>query len=448
VSGRTLRSALVAALGVVLLAAAAGADWLEPDPTLRDAQETLARAIRDTVQSATPPRLDSLGVALIRLGRLDEAAPVLQRALSAAPGDPAAMAGLGRIALWRDDQLGTAESLLAQVAAADPAARADLFATRLRRGEYAAAAEMAEAVDQGGRAPLLQALARARDVCTLVAGPEVEHLRFVRAWPVPLVKVRLNGQPVLMAVDTGVGDLLVDESAARRTKVEIMPSQTQVRWDGAHLAVRNALVQRIALGGMQLERVPAGVINLHRWSLETNPQGETVAGVIGLNVLRLFRPTLDQRRLELVLARPGRAWIAPAGAQRIAFQVWGENDLTVYGAIGGGRRMAMLLASGLPGCELGATADVFGEFGMRAGSVARAVTGVGNRIGGTSWTKVTVPSLAVGPLARDRAQGCVGALDAGETWPWGARRDAVLGGAFFRGRSVTIDWAGHALIVE
>src|SRR5207244_6264452 len=122
-------------------------------------------------------------------------------------------AGLGRVALWRDDQLSIAESLLAGVAGSNPEARADLFATRLRRGDYAAAAEMAEAVDQGGRAPLLQTLARARDVCTLVAGPEIEHLRFARAWPVPLVKVRLNGQPVLMAVGTGVSDLLVDESA-------------------------------------------------------------------------------------------------------------------------------------------------------------------------------------------------------------------------------------------
>src|SRR5439155_14755455 len=102
---------------------------------------------------------------------------------------------------------------------------------------------------------------------------------------------------------------------------------------------------------------------------------------------------------ELTLARPGRPWTPPAGAQRIRFEVWGESDLTVYGAVGGGRRMAMLFASGLPGCELGATADVLAEFGVRSGSMARAVTSVGNRIGGTSWTKVTVPSLAVGPLA-------------------------------------------------
>ena len=272
------------ALAALLLAGAAAADWLTSDPSLRDAQDALAHALRDTTQGATAPQLDSLGTLLLKLGRVDDAARVLQRALAARPGDPAAAAGLGRIALWRDDQLGTAESLLAGPAAAYPEARADLFATRLRRGDYAAAADMAEAVDQGGRAPLLQALAHARDVCTLVAGPEIEHLRFVRTWPVPLVRARLNGQPVLLAVDTGAGDLIVDESAARRNRVEMMPSQTQLRWDGTHVAARNAVVQRLWLGGMQLERVPAGVVNLHRWSLTTNPQGETVGGVIGITV--------------------------------------------------------------------------------------------------------------------------------------------------------------------
>ncbi len=437
------------ALGALLCTGLAAADWLAPDPSMRDAQASLERAIRDTTGGTpTPPRLDTLAVALMRLGRLDEAAPLLQRALAATPGDLSAAALLGRIALWRDGDAARAESLLAGPAASDPQARADLYAARLRGGNYAAAADMAESVDQGGRAPLLQALARARDVCTLVAGPEVERLHFVRMWPVPLVRVRLNGQVVLMAVDTGAGDLIVDESAARRTKIDLMPSQLQVRWDGGQVAARNALVQRLGLGGMQLERVPAAVVNLHRWSLETNPQGETVGGVIGLNVLRLFRPTLDFGRVELRLARPGRPWTPPAGAARIPFQVWGENELTVHGAISGGRRMAMLFASGLPGCDVGAPSDVFAEFGVRAGGVQSAVTGVGNRLGGRTYPMVTVPALAVGPIARDHVSGCVGALDSGELWSHNTRRDAVLGGAFFRGKRVTIDWERHTLVVE
>ena len=447
-AGRVRKAAPTLIAALALLAAPALADWLAPDPSLKQAQETLARALTDTTQSTTAPRLDSLGRALVRVGRLEDARPVFDRALALSPGDPAASAGLARIALWKDDRLGLAESLLAGVAATDPQARADLFATRLRRGAYAAAADMAEAVDQGGRAPLLRRLAEVRDVCTLVAGPEIERLRMQRAWPTPIVQVKLNGETVLMAVDTGAGDLLLDEGAARRTKVELMPSQTQALWDGTHVAVRNALVQHLALGGMQLERIPAAVLKLHRYSLDVNPQGQDVAGVIGLNLLRLFRPAIDQKHMQLELARVGRAWRPPAGAQEIPFEVWGENELTVHGTVAGGRRLALLFASGLPGCDFGAPASQLEEFGIRPTTVSRAVGGASRRLGGSSWPHVVVPSLAVGPIARDRISGCSGALDAGEQWPGGTRRDGLLGGTFFRGRRVTIDWERHSLVVE
>jgi hypothetical protein len=54
----------------------------------------------------------------------------------------------------------------------------------------------------------------------------------------------------------------------------------------------------------------------------------------------------------------------------------------------------------------------------------------------------------VGPLARDRVPGWSGALDAAEMWRHGVRRDALLGGEFFRDRRLTIDWQRHELVVE
>lgn len=444
-----VRAAVLAALALAIGVSPAAADWLAPDASWRDAELAVRLAEHDTTgQSGNAARLDSLGAALLRVGRFDDAAPVLLRALALSPGDVTAHAGLARIALWRDDALGVAESLLTPVAAADDGARADLYAVRIRRGAYAAAADLAERVDDGGHAPQLRALAEAHDVCTLQAGPEVALLPFARAWPVPLVRVRVNGQSVLMAVDSGVGDLIVDESAARRARVDLMPSQRQVLWDGSRIAARNAVVAHLALGGMQLERVPATVVNLHRWSLVTNPQGETVGGVIGLNVLRLFRPTLDWRAQRLELARPGRPWKPPGAALEVPFQIWGVSELTVFGRIGGGRRMAMLLATGLPGCALGAPETVLEEVGLKAGAFSRAMGGAAGRIGGQSWPQVTVPAVSVGPLSRDHVIGCAGALDAGELWPYGVRRDAVLGGEFFRGRRMTFDWERHRLVIE
>lgn len=443
-SPRALAGALVAAgaLGAALLARAA---WLEPDPSFKAAQLALRDATRDTIgHAADPERLDSLAVALLRIGRLDDAEKLFHRVLDAAAGDPEAHAGLGKLALFRG-RAAEAETLLAGAAPDDDLARADLFAARLRLGEYGAAAEMAEAVDQPGRVSLLQELASGG--AYLVGNPREVRLAFTRTWPVPIVRVSLNGQSVLMAVDTGAADLLIDEGAARRCNIHPLPAEATAWWSGNRIAVRCAMVPKIELGGIRVERVPAGVLSLHRYTLENNPQAEPLAGIIGINLLRRFVPTLDYQGQRLIL-RPGGTAYAPTGsAQRVPFEIWGENELTVYGSIAGGRRMAMMLASGLPGAAAGAPQEVFDELGIKPGAGANLGKG-GVWLRGESWPAVTVPTVSVGQRVRDRLPGWSGAMEHGELWRHGVRRDALLGGLFFRGLRVTIDWRSHALVLE
>lgn len=441
------RVALAAALVLLPCAgvAPARADWLQPDPSFREAQLGLREAIRDTAGHAgEPARLDSLAVALLRLGRLDDAEKLFRRVLDAAPGDDAAHAGLGKLALFRD-RASEAESLLAGAAPENDLARADLFAARLRLGEYGAAAEMAEAVGQAGRAPLLNELAVGG--AYLVTNPRDVRVPFVRMWPVPLVRVRLNGQSVIMALDTGAGDLLIDDSAGRRCAVKTLPSETQTLWSGTRVAVRNGLVGRLEIGGIVIERVPAGVLPLHRYSLEINPQSESVAGVIGINLLRRFTPTLDYVAQRLVLRQAGTAYTPPGTAYRVPFEIWGENEVTVYGTIGGGRRMAMVLASGLPAAGAGAPQEVFDEVGVKPGMGAGLAKG-GAWLRGDPWLPVNVPTLSLGQRVRDRLPGWSGAMEHGELWRHGVRRDALIAGAFFRNLRVTIDWRARALVIE
>jgi hypothetical protein len=429
------------------LAPAALADWLQPDPSYRDAQFLLRAALRDTVgQPGNAARLDTLGVALLRLCRLGDAEAVFRRVLALDPRDQAARAGLGKLALFRD-RAAEAESLLAGPAQDDPAALADLFAAKLRRGDWAGAARLAEPASQPGRAELLDLMAT-EGSWEFAGLPAETRVRWSRAYPVPLVKVQLNGQGVLMALDTGAGDLLLDAAAARRCGVRVLDSQAIAFWSGQRMAVRNAMVQRLEIGGIRARKIPAGVLSLRRWSLEVNPQGEAVAGIIGLNFLRRFTPTLDYHSLRLELRAPGIACSPAPGARRVPFELWGENELTVYGSLSGGRRMAMLVQTGVPGCGVGAPSEVFDEVGVKRGAVSRLVKSAGSWLQGRSWTAVVVPTVAVGPVVRDKVPGWSDALDSSELWRHGVRRDALLSHDFFRGCRVTIDWGAHELIVE
>lgn len=440
------------ALAVVLVLASgppapARADRFQPDPSFREAQLALRYAVRDTVgQPPTAPRLDSLAVAHLRLGNLDEAQGLFARAVALAPADEAAAAGLGKIALFHDSPA-LAENLLARVAGRVDGATEDLLAARLRLGRWEAAAALAEESGQAGRAALLRQLAGPEGAWK-IQGAGTIRIPWIRCWPVPIVKAKLNGQSVLLAIDTGVADLILDPSWARRCGVTLMPEQMPILWSGTRVAARVAVVQRLELGGLRIERVPAAATSLRRWSLEANPGGEHVAGVIGLNLLSRFTPTLDYRDCSLTLRPAGAAVSAGAGAMRIPFELWGERELTVYGSLNGGRRMAMLLQTGMPGCGVGAPPEVFEEVGVRSGAIARVVGSASGRLQAHSWPGVQVATVAVGPVVKDKVNGWSGALDSVELWRHGVRRDALLSSDFLSGRRVTIDWKMRELVIE
>jgi Aspartyl protease len=438
--------AFLAAVLLVLPSAARG-DWLQPDPSYREAQLVLRIASRDTVgHGDDPARLDSLGIALLRLARLDEAERVLRHSLAIHPGDDAAEAGLGKLALF-DDRLAEAESLLTAVAEPGLETLSDLFAARVRRGEYAAAARMAEELNLQGRVPLLERLAQQPIYQITSQRTELSH-PWTRAYPVPLVRVKLNGQSVLMALDLGVGDLLIDASAARRYRVERLQAQRLEFWNGTRLAVQNAMVQRLEIGGLKIEHLPAGILSLRKWSMEVNPQSEPVVGVIGLNLLRRFTPTLDFKRQRLEL-RPLDAPPVPGSeASRVPFQIWGESELMVYGSLAAGRRMALIIQTGVPACGVGAPAEVFDEVGVKPGTFSRLVKGAGQWLQGRPWAAVTVPAVTVGPVVKDKVPGWLGALDSSELWRHGVRRDALLSNEFFRDRRLTIDWKARELAID
>lgn len=444
VPGLALAAVLVLAAG---LPAPARADWLQPDPSFREAQLTLRLALRDTVgQPLTALRLDSLAVAHLRLGNLDEAQRLFTRVVALTPADEAAAAGLGKIALFRGSPA-LAESLLAPVAGRVDGAAEDLLAARLRLGRWEAAATLAEAAGQVGRVALLRRLAEPEGAWR-IRGTGPVQLQWIRCWPVPIVKAKLNGQNVLLAIDTGVADLILDLSAARRCGVTLMPEQTPVLWGGTRVAARVALVQRLDLGGLRIERVPATATTLRRWSLEANPGGERVGGVIGLNLLARFTPTLDYRKCELVLRPAGAMITVGAEALRVPFELWGERELTVYGSLNGGRRMAMVLQTCVPGCGVGAPPEVFEEIGVRPGPISRAMRSASASLQGRPWAGVQVASVVVGPIVKDKVAGWSGALDSTELWRHGVRRDALLSSDFLRDRTVTIDWQKQELVIE
>src|SRR3989442_5923386 len=106
-----------------------------------------------------------------------------------------------------------------------------------------------------------------------------------------------------MALDTGANDLLIDESAARRTKVERVPAQHVEFWCGSRVAVKNAMVQRLEIGGSRVERLPAGTLSLPKGSPEGNPPTQNPARAIWFKLIWRVNPTPDLAHPRLQLSR-------------------------------------------------------------------------------------------------------------------------------------------------
>lgn len=428
------------ALALLTLAGAAAADWLAPDASFRDAQMQLRYATRDTVGHGDDvAKLDTLATALMRVGRTSEARKLFERTMEMKPGNPAAAAALGKFALWADDTT-RAESLLT-IAGDLEQARSDLYSTLLRRGAWSAAAALAPELNDDGRVPLLEALETSPAMS--VQG-ERGSVAFERIWPAPLIKVKLGGAYVLMMVDTGTPGLLLDPVAVRQYGVRPLGGQRLAPWDGARVAVRNAIAPKLEFAGITWTNVPAGLVELRKLSLSVNPQSAPVVGVIGLSILRAHDVTVDFKSRRLVLEPRGTAK-ATLGA-RVPFELWGEDEITVWGSLNGGRRMAMMLATGLPEAGVGAPEVVFDELGLKPGGVSKLMKGAGSWLQGRAWAQVNVPNVALGSTVFDRQPGWSGAMEPIEMWRHGVRRDALLGPGIVRGRRMTIDWTRRDLV--
>ncbi len=447
---RWSRSLSVVALALAV-AVAARAQTRLADPSFVAAEQQLRSASRDTIgRGADAGRLDTLGVALLQLGRFEDASRVFDRVLAIDAGDAAANAGLGRIALCRD-ALADADTLLSRALARDrdPGTVRDLFALRLRQGRWADAAELAEAAGQPGRRNALLAESELTP-CLITAAPadgREDHVPFVLSFPVPCVRALVDGESVLLAIDTGVSCVLLDDGMTRRARLRVQNERTPLDWMGRTLTVTPANVHQLRIGRYTLADVPAAITDLRKYGLNLNPRSEPVVGVIGVQMLRAFLPTLDYRRNELVLRRANATWTPASNAIRVPFEIRGEADVFVRATLAGGRTMALQVHSGFPDCGVAAAEGVFNEVGLRAGSVSKVMGSASSWMQGNPWARVNVPAVTLGGVTESNVTGWSLRGDV-DLWRHGIRSDGYLSHDFLRGWRVTFDWTAHQMVFE
>jgi len=127
------------------------------------------------------------------------------------------------------------------------------------------------------------------------------------------VSVAINGSPVTLLLDTGASITALTPAAADKTGVSPPPGAITRRVDGIGGRVLMLPVTRVRTLGLS----EYAVEDLDVVILDALPHAQLVEGVLGYDVLRHFRVTLDREARQLVL-EPVRQAAAAAAAAPVA----------------------------------------------------------------------------------------------------------------------------------
>ena len=110
------------------------------------------------------------------------------------------------------------------------------------------------------------------------------------AKPLILLPVEVDGQPFRFALDTGASTTVISPEVARRCDVQGASMPTMTGGGGA-VAASAAVIGSLAIGPVRVSRVRVAVAEF----LEplARAVGAPLDGIIGTNVLRRFRVTID-----------------------------------------------------------------------------------------------------------------------------------------------------------
>lgn len=123
---------------------------------------------------------------------------------------------------------------------------------------------------------------------------------FVVTDPLPVIKVRINGQrDAYFLIDTGAPGVVLDADTAKSLHLNVASAGQGVFAGGQRATVMKSTIDTIGLGGVVVKSVPVSVMPM---AGAPAPPGIHLDGIIGTSLFYHFLTTLDYVHGRLVLA--------------------------------------------------------------------------------------------------------------------------------------------------
>jgi predicted aspartyl protease len=370
--------------------------------------------------SATPPD----GEAAFEAGNFELAEVGLAAALDAHPDDVATLIGMARIRLYQDRRAEARQLASRGLAAAhDDAALLRVIA----------AADERDAAFAAGH---------------FVVRPSARPLTvpFVTTDPLPLLKVRLDGQrEVTLLLDTGAPTLVLDPAVVTELGLETRDAGRGTFAGGRQAALRRTVLPSLDAGELHVTNIDTTVLATRGLKLGDR----AIDGILGTGFLMHFLATIDYRDGALVL-RPRSASAAEltraqrAGASIVPMWLVGDHFVFVRGHLNRAPDVLLHVDTGLAGGGVEATRAALDAAGVALDDVA-AATGQG---GGGEVTFL--------PFQADVTIGAIAAKDVHGIYTPDGNQYSIfpfaVGGTvsheFFRRTRLTLDFAAMKIVIE
>jgi len=400
-------------------------------------------------QATSQPRQSQVDDAnrLFAVGKFAEAGELYAQIATQDPTNYSAILQLGRIALL-SNQLGDAQKWIEMALTLQPDAddaKVMLSEAFYRRDDFQRAAGSLRGVDVAtnkliiSQYPTLNVAKlesfKGQTPYDLRGDGQTVRLKFLKAEPLPLVSVRVNGgEEVTFFIDTGGSEVTLDTEFAKELGLPRFGEVQGTFSGGEQAKVGQSSIESLTVGDWTIKNLPIATLALRQLSAGFGVK--RIDGCIGTTLLYHFLATLDYPHGELVLrrktAQSRQEFAAVSSSNSVAVPFWMASD---HFMVGWGRvetipPALLFVDTGLAGAGVKLAESVIKEAGIRL-EEDKAYEGAGG--GG----KLKIVSF--GDVKEEKVAGLYDG-----PFPWenafGFQLAGMVGHDFFKPYAVTFDF--------
>ncbi|THU38306.1 tetratricopeptide repeat protein [Niastella caeni] len=317
-----------------------------------------------------------------------------------------------------------------------------------RRNDFDKAAVYFRAI---GREGLALKLARFKNQTPYQVDKQFDEVRiqFIVTNPLPFVKVIINQQyEGNFILDTGAGELILDENFAREAGAEIFGKPEISDFGGGKKAtISHGKISSIQLGRFTVKNIPVQLLQLRHIELE----GMKIDGVIGTIFLSQFLSTIDYKNGDLVLRNkhthfPDQLSANALNASLIPFSIAGDHYMLAKGSINDSDTMLFFIDTGLGNTAFTCPASTVKKLKLPLQKNKRS-SGQG---GGGHYDiyPFHIEKLCLGNICVSNLHGQYGPFPKTLENSFGFKIDGLLSHEFFLNKALTIDFESMKYLIS